>query len=75
LTQTITSERDCLVFLLLSHTQIFKEQFWRKDQNSTSQPTYWQMLSSELSAIAELMVEPNGIEPLTSCVQGRRSPS
>ena len=25
--------------------------------------------------IRELLVEPSGIEPLTSCVQGRRSPS
>ena len=32
-------------------------------------------LISELSAIFELMVEPSGIEPLTSCVQSRRSPS
>ena len=31
---------------------------------------------SKLSNVSkQFMVEPSGIEPLTSCVQGRRSPS
>ena len=33
------------------------------------------MLISKLYDKEAVMVEPNGIEPLTSCVQGRRSPS
>jgi hypothetical protein len=30
---------------------------------------------SQATAKSKLMVEPGGIEPPTSCVQGRRSPS
>ncbi|CAI8970752.1 hypothetical protein EMIT0P228_690001 [Pseudomonas brassicacearum] len=33
------------------------------------------MLISKLYTIEAVVVEPSGIEPLTSCVQGRRSPS
>ena len=60
---------------LLSHTQIFKERYsyWSKTRNQHSSTHrrnahFWTLRDW-------IMVEPSGIEPLTSCVQGRRSPS
>ncbi len=53
--------------------KFLKNSYWRKDQKSIR--SNWNAFISVLSAIIELMVEPSGIEPLTSCVQSRRSPS
>ena len=52
--------------------KFLKNSYWRKDQKSIHSKSAF---ISVLSAIIELMVEPSGIEPLTSCVQSRRSPS
>lgn len=49
-----------------------------KDQKSTFTLPIAGMLISELLLVNDCnqkVVEPSGIEPLTSCVQGRRSPS
>ena len=53
--------------------KFLKNSYWRKDQKSIH--SLRNLFISVLSAIVELMVEPSGIEPLTSCVQSRRSPS
>lgn len=57
--------------LLLSHTQIFKEQSENRVQNSM---LVSEALNSKLLRLRRL-VEPRRIELLTSCVQSRRSPS
>ena len=54
----------CVCFAL--HDLVFKEPTFRHKKRSSNN-TY---ICSK-----EIMVEPSGIEPLTSCVQGRRSPS
>ena len=60
-----------LVFsLFLSHIRIFKE---RSDKSQKS--TLINECSFLSSDQVKRVVEPSGIEPLTSCVQGRRSPS
>jgi hypothetical protein len=59
---------------LLSHTQIFKERLMLTSQRLEINI---QLITQEYSVLNSycVVVEPNGIEPLTSCVQGRRSPS
>ena len=66
------------VNVLLSTIHFFKEHLVKKSSNKPYSP-YGLLLSSHAVAQAfnqeKSVVELSGIEPLTSCVQGRRSPS
>ena len=69
--------------LQLTRYSIIKEQFRLRDGRYALQPSRCQphtrltasMQSATRRPPLTKMVEVNGIEPMTSCVQGRRSPS
>lgn len=68
---SVTSESN-VQSIFLSHTQIFKERTsQRLEINIHHRTVECSFLSFQTSEA--VVVEPNGIEPLTSCVQGRRS--
>ncbi len=47
-----------------------------KEQRQAANATHQKLLSiSKAQRVTKKLVEPGGIEPPTSCVQGRRSPS
>jgi hypothetical protein len=53
--------------------KFLKNSYWRKDQKSIH--SLESIHFCAFSDLSRIMVEPSGIEPLTSCVQSRRSPS
>ena len=77
---TCSDTRTVSFVLLLSLFHIFKERTdHRSDINHpVTLPGDDSCMSFDLKGVsvaAAVLVEPSGIEPLTSCVQGRRSPS
>jgi hypothetical protein len=62
------------LFFFLSACQFVKEHFEHKAQREMLHAEEFVFEFSN-SIYLKVMVELSGIEPLTSCVQGRRSPS
>ena len=72
LTRHAASESNTSVYFY--HIPKFlKNSYWRKDQKSIH--SLESIHFCAFSDLSRIMVEPSGIEPLTSCVQSRRSPS
>ncbi|CCV05211.1 conserved hypothetical protein [Mesorhizobium metallidurans STM 2683] len=63
------------IFSLRCHTEQAESFKLAANLYTNDQPTGFSSLLDTLSSQGRKMVEPDGIEPTTSCLQSRRSPS
>src|SRR5690606_21208358 len=74
-THSFTMKIQCHFFLYACYSVLLKNPWHKARPQCSPPPQTGQEHSGLVSIRIKGLVEPSGIEPLTSCVQGRRSPS